>query len=45
VPFVKHGSRTQALEWALAAFAVLVLSADMVLLGLNAARVGTGRGR
>jgi hypothetical protein len=30
VPFVKHGSRTQALEWALAAFAVLVLSADMV---------------
>ncbi len=41
--FVRHGSRTQALGWVLAAFAALLLSADMVLLGLNAARVDTGR--
>lgn len=40
---MRHGNRTQALARVLAAFGVLLLSADMVLLGLNAARVGTSR--
>ena len=40
---MRQGNRAQALAWVLAAFGVLLLSADMVLLGLNAARVGTSR--
>jgi len=40
---VRHGIRTQALGWVLAAVGVFLLTADMLLLGLNAARVDTGR--
>jgi hypothetical protein len=40
---VRKGRRTQALAWVLAAFAMLLLAADMVLLGLNAARVDASR--
>jgi hypothetical protein len=40
---MRHGSRTQALAWVLAALAVLLLVAAMVLLGLNAVQVDTTR--
>jgi len=43
VTVVRHGIRTQALGWVLAAVGVFLLTADMLLLGLNAARVDTGR--
>jgi len=43
VTVVRLGIRTQALGWVLAAVGVFLLTADMVLLGLNAARVDTGR--
>jgi hypothetical protein len=43
VTVVRHGNRTQALGRVLAAFGVFLLTADMVLLGLNTARVDTGR--
>jgi hypothetical protein len=40
---VRHGNRTQALAWVLAALAVFLLIATMVLLGLNAVQVDTTR--
>jgi hypothetical protein len=40
---VRCGHRIQAFGWVLTAFAVLLPSAVMVLLGLNAARVGASR--
>src|SRR3984957_6146540 len=40
---MRHANRTQALAWALAAFAVLLLATTMVLLGLNAGLVDSGR--
>jgi hypothetical protein len=40
---VRQDNRTQALAWMLAGLALLVLSAMLVLLGLNSARVDTGR--
>jgi hypothetical protein len=43
VTVVRHGTRTQALGWVLAGVGVFLLAADMVLLGLNTARVDTGR--
>jgi len=43
VPCVRHGYRAQAVSWALAALAVLMLVPMLVLLGLNASRVGTSK--
>jgi hypothetical protein len=40
---VRQDNRTQALAWMLAGLALLVLSAMLVMLGLNSARVDTGR--
>ncbi len=40
---MKYRSRSQALGWALAAVAVFMVLAAMVLLGLNASHVGSGR--
>ena len=40
---MRHGNRTQALAWLLAALAVLLLVAATVLLGLNAVQVDTTR--
>ncbi len=40
---MRYRSRSQALGWALAVFAVFVVLAAMVLLGLNASHVGSGR--
>ena len=40
---MRQDNRTQALAWMLAGLALLVLSAMLVLLGLNSARVDTGR--
>ena len=40
---MRQDNRTQALAWMPAGLALLVLSAMLVLLGLNSARVDTGR--
>jgi hypothetical protein len=40
---MRHGYRVQALAWALAAVAVLMLVPMLVLLGLNAGRIGTSK--
>jgi hypothetical protein len=43
VTVVRHGIRTQAFGWVLAAVAVLMLAAALVFLGLNARHVGSGK--
>jgi len=40
---MRHGYRVQAAAWAMAALAVLMLLPMLVLLGLNASRVGTSK--
>ena len=40
---MRHGYRVQAVAWALAALDVLMLVALLVLLGLNASRLGTSK--
>jgi hypothetical protein len=43
VASVRHGHRVQAVAWGLASLDVLMLVALLVLLGLNASRIGTSK--